>query len=336
MDRKTEIADALAGVGSGCPPPAVFTQTATVGQMDACGAHWPEANFDAGLMERLALQLSRQFGFACARVPYCLTVEAERLGAVLKSGSTDTQPSVDGSPFRTPEGFDPPPADLMDPDEFADGGRCRVVAETAARISSRHPELFVTAGMLDPASVAMQLLGAENVLIGYIMDRRRVEDWVEAMAPFSRAYGARLSEAADNVLVIAAASSDIMDPGMYGSLTEPYLRGTVSSIGESFCTVHSCGNTLPFLEGLVAARPDALSLEASHDPESYLSRVGGRCRMVGAVDPVRTLLSGTPADVVNQARRSAELGFDVVAPECGVPPRTPDGNLAALAGYRVL
>ncbi|NCA74239.1 MAG: methylcobamide--CoM methyltransferase, partial [Gammaproteobacteria bacterium] len=74
MNTKEEIIKALEGTCDGYAPPAVFTQTATVSQMGACGCTFPYANTDPLKMSTLALQMSKQFGFAMARVPYCLTV----------------------------------------------------------------------------------------------------------------------------------------------------------------------------------------------------------------------------------------------------------------------
>lgn len=335
MDGRQEILDVFDGCPGDCPaPPAIFTQTGTVGQMAECGASWPEANFDLDAMVTLALQPSRMFGFCTARVPYCLTVEPERLGAVLNPGRGDTQPSVVGSPYRTPEGYSSPPDDLMSPEEYVSGGRCAVVAEAAGRISREHPDLFVTAGMLDPMGLAMHLIGTESALIGYIMDPSGLSAWVERMVPYSRAYAARLSEEADNVLIIGSSSTDLLAPDMVTDLCHPALRETLSAARGSFTTVHVCGSTMDVIDGLKSVGADGLSLEASHDPSMFLSAVGGRTLMFGSVDPIGTLLSGTPGRVVEDARAYSELGFDIITPECGVPPYTPNANLAALAHYR--
>lgn len=335
MNTKQEIVDVFDGEpGDGCPPPAVFTQTGTVGQMDACGARWPEANFDVDAMVTLSLQFSRMFGFATARVPYCLTIEAGTLGAEVFEGRGDSQPSVVDSPYRS-DGMTVPSVsgDLPDPEEFAVSGRCAMVEDAVECISSQHGDLFVTAGMLDPAGLVGQLLGTEGMIMGYLMDPDAVVSWCRAMTPYSCAYARVLSEHADNIIVIGSASMDIMTPDMYTKITEPYMKRLVSSIG-CFSTIHSCGETRPVVESLVSMGADGLSLEASGDPGAFLDAVGGRCLMFGSVNPVHTLLSGTPADVLEEARHDAELGFDIVTPECGVPPRTPDDNLMALAHYR--
>lgn len=331
MNTREEIVDVFDGHPGDCPPPALFTQTGTVGQMDACGASWPAANFDADGMVELALQPSRMFGFATARVPFCITVEAEGLGAVLNEGRRDIQPSVVGSPFVTDGGILPPDG-LPSPDEFVSGGRRALVAEAAGRISGSE-DLFVTTCMLDPFGVVDRVLGAENVLMASIMQPDVLAGWVDAVAPLALAYARRLSEVSDNVMIIASASSDLMSPDTYAGLSEPYLREAVSAV-SAFSTIHCCGTVSDNLESLVSMGADGLSLAASPDPEGFLRAIDRRCLMFGAVDPIGTLLMGSPGDVVAQASLDAGLGFDIVTPDCGVPPGTPNENLMALSGYR--
>ena len=49
------------------PPVAVFTQSATVGEMENCGAAWPEAHSDAKLMAKLGAAQATYFGFEAVR-----------------------------------------------------------------------------------------------------------------------------------------------------------------------------------------------------------------------------------------------------------------------------
>ena len=66
------------------PPVAIFTQSATIGQMDKVGAAWPEAHKSAELMAKLGAAQADIYGFECCRAPFCLTAEAERLGCVVQ------------------------------------------------------------------------------------------------------------------------------------------------------------------------------------------------------------------------------------------------------------
>ena len=108
----------------------------------------------------------------------------------------------------------------------------------------------------------------------------------------------------------------------------------VGAIKDCYSTVHNCGDTFEYVDDLVTMNPDVLSLETSSKPEVYLRKVGKRCRTLGCVNPITVLLPGSPESVKQEALRSAELGFSLVGPECGVPPLTPDANLMAIADYR--
>ena len=168
MNRKDAVLDALNGDGKDIPPAAVFTQTATVSQMERCGSRWPEANYDPDMMCELALECSRSFGFSTVRVPFCVSIEAERLGCAVDRGSIGSQPSVISSPYRMEEGFSDVPEDLMSPAEFVSGGRCTVVSESVHSLAEKHgDDLVVVAGITGPLTTLTHVLGAENLLMGW-------------------------------------------------------------------------------------------------------------------------------------------------------------------------
>ena len=334
MNTKDEILDALEGRFRGeLPPPAILTQTGTVQMMDACGAYWPAAHFEADKMVRLALQPSELFGFATARIPFDITAEAESLGCTVSPGTRDTQPMVTASRWRDSGTISPVPDDLISPEEMIECPRIRTVIEAAERIHDVRQDLFLTSMCFSASGIAMQMIGMEALLMGSLMEPLTVEKWIDLLTPYSELYAKTLSEVSDNVMVISGVESTINTPEMNRLLAEKDGK-IVSSIRDSFSTVHDCGSTLYDIEYLVGMKPDILSLETSANPEPYLRAVNGRCRMIGCVNPIRTLLQSPPEMVREQARQSAELGFDLVGPECGVPPLTSNTNLRALAEYR--
>ena len=331
MTSKQEIVDAMNGEHEGAPPPALFSQTATFGQMAACGAGWPEANFDAEKMAELALQPSRMFGFATVRIPFDITAEAERLGCTVDCDAKGRQPAVTGSPWMTDDLDDLP--DLMPADEFVEDGRCAMHIEVARRLSEEHPELFLTSCMVGPSGVAGFLMGMENFMMASFMEPEAAARWVAAVTPHQCEYAKALSEASDNVFMITEGAEEVGTPEMF-DLFYRYESKVFASMKGSFSVAHCCGTTGKILEKLAAIGSTALSVESHGDPQSIADRVGGKVVLVGGVDPVRTLMQGTPEDVVESAWRAADAGYRLVTPECGVPPQTPDGNLLALSRYR--
>lgn len=62
--------------------------------------------------------------------------------------------------------------------------------------------------------------------------------------------------------------------------------------------------------------------------------LGNKVCLKGNLDPVRVLMSGTPEDVTEAARRCIEEGAAgggyILSPGCEVPHETPPANLEAL------
>ena len=336
MNSKDEIVRIFDDKGGDTHPPAIFTQSGTVGQMDACGACWPEANFDADKMATLALQPHERFGFATARVPFCITVDADAFGCDINRGSPNAQPSVAGSRYFDDMGILDVPDDLPTPEDFLTDPRVRTVIDAAGMLANRE-DLFLVSGMNGPVACVNNLLGMDNVMMALMMEPERIDSWLKAVLPHLKGYASALSEISDDVMIIEEAASDIFPPEFFDSIFEPYLPEVIRAAKKgSFCTTHTCGDTMDVADRRAGLGQDGISLHASSDPQAYIDLVAGRTLMLGAVNPVATLLSKGPAEVVSEAKRSAELGFDIVTPECGVPPMTPDANLEALARYREL
>ncbi|GAI57421.1 unnamed protein product, partial [marine sediment metagenome] len=67
-------------------PPTCVTQVGIVEAMEATGATWPEAHKDPEKMAQLGASLYKLAGVETARIPFCLTVQAEVLGCKVDLG----------------------------------------------------------------------------------------------------------------------------------------------------------------------------------------------------------------------------------------------------------
>lgn len=333
MNTRDEIIDALSGKRGDVAPPAIFTQTGTVPQMEACGSFFDTACFDLDSMVNLSLQPNRMFGFATAKVPFCITIESERLGAELSMGENSAQPAVTSSPFFSDEVPDFP--GIMSPEEFVSGGRCKVVCDASARIRKENENIFTIAGCADPFSVSYLLTGVDNFLMGLLMGPEKCKSWVYGLEPLMTEYAKVLSENADDVQIIAEASSEIMPPEYFDEFVGVPVRKMISAV-KGFSTIHSCGETAEVRDQLALLGEDGLSLQIDDSAEEVYEALSGKVCLMGGIPAVDMMLRGTPADIVASARRCSDIGFGLITPECGVPPFTPNENLEALAHYREL
>ena len=337
ISPRDSVLDALSGERGDRPPAAVFTQSATVGQMERTGVSWPEAHSSPHAMAVLGAAQADLFGFPTVRVPFCVSVEAGALGCPLDMGTVRSQPTVLPGPFSldplegTSEGSDLLPS----PGEFVSSGRPMCVAEAVSELSRTHGDCTVVAGVTGMLTCMSQMFGAESLVLGALTCPDLVRRWSDLLCRRLQEYIGLLTGSGADVITLgeAAASPDVIDPAMFDNLTGDGLHRIFGSCDARTC-LHICGGVLPILGAMEATGADSLSLEGSVDPYRASLAVGGRIALVGNVGPVDPLLTGSPADVRESARRSEDAGFDIIAPGCGVPPMTPDINMRALAGYR--
>ncbi|MBO4798853.1 MAG: MtaA/CmuA family methyltransferase [Candidatus Methanomethylophilaceae archaeon] len=319
------------------PPAAIFTQSATLSQMEACGAAWPEAHKDAQLMAKLGAAQADYDGFECVRAPFCLTAETERLGATVLVDKRDANPMVKKHPFTFDpmEGnYDDPAAVLMSPEEFVQGGRPAEAIKAMGLLKKSHGENYaIVAGNTGPFTLCGNLVSAENIVFGMMMDPDQVDKWVSAVNPIVKAYTKALHDAGADVVQCSepSASVDMLAPDMFDVASGKFVRESLAPSADKYTVLHICGDTTQILQHMVDTKVTGISIEEKVDSYKAVKLVGGKTVLVGNVGSVRPLFQGTPAEVVEGAKRSVDAGFNVISSGCGIAVATPDENMKAFS-----
>ena len=299
------------------PPAAIFTQSATLSQMDACGAAWPEAHKSAELMAKLGAAQADYDGFECVRAPFCLTAETERLGATVAVDKRDANPMV-----------------KMSPEEFLQGGRPAEAIKAMGLLKKSHGEKYaVVAGNTGPFTLTGNLVSAESIVFGMMMDPDQVAKWVAAVNPIVKAYTNALLDAGADVVQCSepSASVDMLAPDMFETASGQYVRESLAPGQDRYTVLHICGDTTQILEPMVAAKTTGISIEEKVDSFKAVEMVGKKTVLVGNVGSVRPLFQGTPEEVVPAVKHSMDAGFDVISSGCGIAVATPDANMKIFA-----
>src|SRR5689334_17950255 len=98
MNHKERLLGVLAGEAVDRPPficPGGMMTMVVTEVMERVGCSWPQAHIDAAQMARLTLAAHEQAGIENAGVPFCMTIEAEGMGAKVGLGSRESEPRVD-------------------------------------------------------------------------------------------------------------------------------------------------------------------------------------------------------------------------------------------------
>ncbi len=300
-------------------PVGAVTQSATVFQMEATGAAWPEAHRDATQMARLAAAARTLVGFDFVRVPFDQSVEAELLGAEVDLGDRASNCSIRSHPLRLGDPV-PPAPDL-------DSGRARVVVDAIALLRKQFGEdTAVLGGLVGPFTLVCQLAGSTAVLMEGARRPDALRPYLDFAVELGIEYGRRQVAAGADVITVEdmSASLDLTSPRLYQHLILPAQQQLLAAIPAP-TILHICGSNTRILHLLHQAGAEALSLEDRTDLVQAVT--AGDCAIVGGVPTVGVLQNGTPEDVRRACEESLSAGVHILAPGCGLPPLAPRENL---------
>ncbi|NLS96420.1 MAG: hypothetical protein GXX96_30145 [Planctomycetaceae bacterium] len=202
---------------------------------------------------------------------------------------------------------------------------------------SVHSELF------SPFTQLMELFGYQQALMYLLDEPDRVKAILQAYTQGAADLGVRQARrGVDAVLISSAfAGGGFISPRQYEQFVLPYEAELVAKIKAEgvFVYTHTCGDIGDRLEQMADTGIDGIdTLDppplGSVDLADAKQRIGDRVFFKGNIDPVHTLLEGTPEQVYADALRRLEIGSPgggyILSSACSVSPRVSPENLAML------
>jgi [methyl-Co(III) methanol-specific corrinoid protein]:coenzyme M methyltransferase len=332
--RKTFL-NALHGNPSNRIPALSVTQTGTVELMDITGAAWPEAHSNPEKMAALAIAGYEIAGLEAVRYPYCLTVLAEIMGCDVRMGTKDIQPSVLSHPFAKG------PENLRIPENLLEKGRIPTVLRATEILATWtgngiQNEIPLIAGMEGPLTVFTHLAEVKNCLIWALKKPDYFKVFMETCTEICIEYANSLFDRGADALCVpdgGIVGSRMMPPSVLEDSVKPFYKRLCERVNGPVI-LHICGDVGDSLRTLSECGFEAISIEEKASIKAAKEAIGGRARLIGNVSPSRTLLFGTPDAVKAEAKRCLSAGVDILAPGCGIAPRTPLANIRALVEAR--
>ncbi|KKG07646.1 methylcobamide:CoM methyltransferase MtaA [Methanosarcina sp. 2.H.A.1B.4] len=330
-DLRDRFLNTLTGKAVDKVPALSVTQTGTVELMKESGAAWPEAHFDAEKMAALALSAHTFAGLEAVRYPFCLTVLSEAMGCRINQGRYDIQPSPGSHPFAKE------PEKLELPSDFTERGRIPLVFDVTSILRKKvGEEVPLIAGMEGPASLASRLIGTYNFLTWTLKKPEILKECLEVTRAVCSIYTEMLYEAGVDAVCIVdgIAGPDTLDPRHMDALIKPEYERFCRS-GKGIKLIHVCGNSTSILKTLSRCGFQGISIEEKvTDLRAAKKLVGGKTSLIGNLSSSGVMLNGTCEEIKEEARRCLEGGIDILAPGCGIAPKTPIKNLRALIEAR--
>jgi MtaA/CmuA family methyltransferase len=328
MTPRETLIETLAGRPAGraavlCPGGMMSLAVTEV--MASSGAGWPEAHTSAAGMLGLALAMQDATGFDNVALPFCMTVEAEALGASIDLGDRTRQPRARG-PVLAADGS----GDLPRPDWR--GGRAGELLDALAAARRRRPDVAVIGNLVGPFSLLGMLADPLMVLRGTRRNpeavARRLAELTAHLAEFGRLQAAAGADAV--CIAEPTATGEILGGRLFRACVLPHLDRLVREIRAAGARVivHICGR-IDALETELAELPaEAVSFDSVADILAVRA-AGPPWQVMGNLSPF--LLEKGPAEAVwRRSRQLIDGGVRLLAPACGVIPTTPVAHLLAL------
>ena len=296
--------------------------------MELLDCSWPAAHSDASLMARLTTGMVELGGIENLGVPFCMTIEAEEMGADVNLGNLTSEPHVVRYVMEQIGEIDK--LSLFDPAR----GRAEVCCDAIRRLKKEHPDIPVVANVTGPVSLATSLMDPLLYYRALRRDKVSVHRLNDICVENAIRFGDAMVEAGADLICIAdpSATGDLLGPQTFAEFCLPYLNRMADHFQNTHnisVIVHICGDVKG--TGKLLSRLTAKVI--SVDSVVAIKRLRQLAPDKVSMGNVSTFIleKADPEKVAKAAGLCLRHGVDILAPACGISPITPLANIRSLA-----
>ncbi|MBX3749694.1 MAG: hypothetical protein KF897_06375 [Opitutaceae bacterium] len=205
------------------------------------------------------------------------------------------------------------------------------------------PDVSVHGALYSPEDYLIDLMGADGAMVALLTEPEKCRELLQRFARAVAGHAREQIAAGADALNVSApwSGQNFMSPAMYRDLIAPAQAVLVTAARAggvpSYC--HACGAIGDRLETIIDTGFDGI--ECLDPPPlgnvelaDAVRRIGHRAFIKGNIDPVHTLLKGTPDQVRADVIRRLEIGMQapgfILSTACAIAPDTPAENVMLL------
>ncbi|KAF1086700.1 Uroporphyrinogen decarboxylase [Sporotomaculum syntrophicum] len=285
---------------------------------------WPEAHVDPEKMAGLAYALNEAGGFENYGVPFCMTVEAEAMGAKVNMGNLLSEPHVVESPLASSTRVD-----LLQPLDI-NSGRVKVVIEAIKLLKAKNTGVPIIGNLTGPVSIAGTLVDMSVLLKEYLKSPAQAEKLMEFIVANLIAFGQAQIEAGADAICISEPSGtgEILGPQRFRAFSVRYVNNVLDALEVPVKIVHICGALKSVYEIIQEFHCDVFSFD-SIVPVQVIKQYIPDIIVMGNIS-THALGTMSPDKVTSLVKSAMSKGADIIAPACGLSTTTPLINVQTM------
>lgn len=292
--------------------------------MKQSGTFWPEAHRNAKKMADLTYALQEAGGFENYGVPYCMTVEAEAMGAEVDMGSLEVEPHVVISPLNSVT-----QAGLLKPLDLT-RGRVATVLEAIRILKAKGTDAPIIGNLTGPISVAGTLVDMSTLLMELCKKPEDSQHLLDLITDNIIIYAKAQIEAGADVICLSEPSGtgEILGLKHFRNYTVKYINRIMDALDVPVKMVHICGRLRSVYSAISEIYCDVFSFDAFVNIEEIKTHIPEKAIM-GNVS-THALSNVSSKKVARMTQVALKKGANIVAPACGLPITTPLRNIQAM------
>jgi uroporphyrinogen decarboxylase len=189
-----------------------------------------------------------------------------------------------------------------------------------------------------PYTLAALFMGADEAALSTIMNPDALHELCAFATEKIQQYVRLLIASGAQMICILEPSAVMLGPDQFEKFSVRYVRAISENCKYTdVATIyHICGNSMHLIQKMVDAGVDALSLDSPEigiDLKKVAKKISPEIGIIGNVNPVGSLLRGTPKDVFDEVNELLELmepypNF-ILSSGCDLPQEVPTENILA-------
>ncbi len=218
------------------------------------------------------------------------------------------------------------------------GRRMRNRLEVIRLLSEGTEQGTIVEGWVEgPTAESADLRGINRLMLDFFDDEAFIDDLFDNVTEQAILFARAQIEAGAHIIGVGDAASSLIGPDLYDRFSFPRTKRLVDFIHQAGAAVrlHICGNISQIGEAIGRLTIDMLDVDSMNPMEKMRGMLGDAVWLCGNLDPVRSILNGTPGEIRTEvAECHAAVGNRfIVGAGCEIPRNTPEANLSALGEY---